>query len=49
MMSAADPVTTAAATATPIDSTTTANVVIGTAIGVKAVATTAVALRDVLC
>jgi hypothetical protein len=47
-MSPADPVTTTAVGATPIDSTTTANVVMGTAIGVKAVATKAAALRDVL-
>ncbi len=52
MMSAADPVTTAAAAATlvhTVDSTSAANVVIGTAIGVKVVATTVAALRDVLC
>ncbi len=48
MMSAADPVTRAAVAATPIDSTTAANVVIGTAIGIKAVATKAAALRYVL-
>ncbi len=47
-MSAADPVTTAAAAATPVDSITAANVVMGTPKEEKAVATTAAALRDVL-